>query len=170
MNQKLSILNRASISEASEILGECCGCRSWIERMIAARPFDNRRELSSDAERLWWKLSASNWLEAFAAHPRLGEETLPSGGPSTPRSGWSSQEQQSVKTASFEIKKQLAMANFDYETTHGFVFLVFATGKSAEEMLELCLRRQQNSTEDEIRLAAAEQIKITLHRLEKFLS
>jgi len=54
-----------------------------------------------------------------------------------------------------------------YEERFGHIFIVFATGKTAEEMLALLRLRLANDAEDELRIAAAEQAKITRVRLER---
>ena len=48
-----------------------------------------------------------------------------------------------------------------------FIFIVCATGKSAEEMLVLLNERLQNNPVEEIKIAMDEQIRITKLRLEK---
>ena len=57
----------------------------------------------------------------------------------------------------------------EYYAKFGFTFIVFATGKSAPEMLELLEQRVQRGKTDEVETAAAEQAKITRVRLEKWL-
>src|SRR5260370_839034 len=58
---------------ARAALGRCCGARRWVEAMLAARPFASDAELLATAERVWWGLGRTYWLEAFAAHPRIGD-------------------------------------------------------------------------------------------------
>ena len=69
--------------------------------------------------------------------------------------------------ASLNALKRL---NDDYLKRHGFIFIVFATGKSAAEMLELAEERIKNPKRVEIENAAAEQAKITRLRLERWIS
>ena len=61
----------------------------------------------------------------------------------------------------------LAQGNDEYITKFGYIFIVCATGKSAEEMLAILRSRLANDPEDELRIAAAEQSKIARIRLEK---
>lgn len=58
-------------------------------------------------------------------------------------------------------------ANQEYAAKFGFIFIICATGKTAEEMLENLRSRLDNSPEQELRAAAEEQNKITLLRLKK---
>ena len=55
------------------------------------------------------------------------------------------------------------------EQRFGYIDMVFATGKSAEEMLTLARERLKNDPDVELRMAAEEQRKIARLRLEKLL-
>ena len=57
-----------------------------------------------------------------------------------------------------------------YEERFGHIFIVCATGKSAEEMLDLCRRRLHNDPREELAVAAEEQRKITRLRLSKLVA
>jgi OHCU decarboxylase len=109
---------------------------------------------------VWPKLSEADWLEAFAAHPRIGEPS---------ESAWSRREQAAVYTAVERTRRALAAANAEYEKRFGFTYIVFASGKTPEEMLELLQQRLDNPREVELKNAAAEQIEITRLRLERLL-
>src|SRR3989441_9965442 len=65
-------LNALSEERARAALGRCCGARHWVDGMLATRPFASDAELLAAAERVWWGLGRADWLEAFAAHPRIG--------------------------------------------------------------------------------------------------
>src|SRR2546421_6981059 len=65
-------LNALSDERARAALQRCCGARRWVDAMLAARPFASDAELLATAERVWWELGRPDWLEAFAAHPRIG--------------------------------------------------------------------------------------------------
>jgi OHCU decarboxylase len=60
--------------------------------------------------------------------------------------------------------------NRAYEEKFGFVFLICATGKTADEMLASLRERIEHSREEEVRIAAEEQRKITELRLEKLVT
>ncbi|MEI9809275.1 MAG: 2-oxo-4-hydroxy-4-carboxy-5-ureidoimidazoline decarboxylase [Bacteroidota bacterium] len=59
--------------------------------------------------------------------------------------------------------------NKKYEDKFGYIFIVCATGKTAEEMLVILESRLSNDPVTEIDIAADEQNKITKLRLEKLL-
>jgi 2-oxo-4-hydroxy-4-carboxy-5-ureidoimidazoline decarboxylase len=159
--------------EAREALRACCASTKWVERMLSQRPFKSADEILASAERLWLDLQPSDWLEAFAAHPRIGGQTgRRADGPTGhgPRGdAWSKSEQASVDSASDDVKARLTQANHDYESMFGWTYIVCATGKSAEEMLALARARMNNPPDTELQLAAAEQAKITRLRLQKML-
>ena len=121
-----------------------------------------------DAEDQWYECSEADWLDAFTHHPKIGDvESLKKKFAST--ANWASGEQSGVDKASEEIIKALAEANRLYEEKFGYIFIVCATGRSAEEMLGLLHARLLHDPETEIEIAADEQNKITKLRLEKLL-
>jgi 2-oxo-4-hydroxy-4-carboxy-5-ureidoimidazoline decarboxylase len=133
--------------------------------MARHRPFDSEDALLDAAERIWWALEPADWLEAFAAHPRIGDrEALRAKFAAT--AAWSAREQAGVEGAPEDILQALADGNQRYFDRFGYVFMVCATGKTAEEMLALLRQRLPNDPDREIRIAAAEQAKITRIRLE----
>ena len=137
--------------------------------MIDARPLGNLEEVLAEADRVWWSLSEADWLEAFRAHPKIGEKKAAAAQSSQVQT-WSAQEQSSVAQASAETISELAERNREYEDRFGFIFIVCATGKSSEEMLAIINDRIGNDTETELRTAAEEQSKIMRLRLEKLLN
>ena len=131
----------------------------WAEQFAKARPFQSWDEMLATSDRIWSSLDAADWLEAFAAHPRIGDR----------KPGWSSQEQAGINTAAAETMRELADVNRAYEEKFGFVYLVCATGKSADEMLAIAKSRVGNDRGTELKNAAEEQRKITAIRLEKLV-
>ena len=164
----LEELNRLPADEACTALERCCGCRAWVERMCAARPFHGRAELLAEAERIWRALEPRHWREAFAHHPRIGDvEALRKRFAAT--ATWAADEQRGATAAPEETLARLAAGNRSYEERFGYIFIVCAAGKSAGEMLALLEARLHSHPDAEIRNAAEEQMKITGLRLEKLL-
>jgi len=153
-------LNRLPREEAIACFLSCCGSKEWARRMEEARPFGDLPEPFDAADRIWRSLSEADWLEAFRAHPRIGERAA----------GQAGQEQSGTRGASPETLASLQRANREYEEKFGRIFLVCATGRSAEEMLALCRQRLHNDPREELRVAAEEQRKVTRLRLEKLLA
>jgi OHCU decarboxylase len=136
--------------------------------MTLARPFRTLEQLFKTAENVWFSLTVADHLEAFAAHPKIGERKSATTQKKR-AANWSAGEQSNVNTATVEAKAQLAEVNGLYERKFGFIFIVCASGKSADEMLAVAKARLGNSVETELELAAIEQSKITEIRLTKLL-
>ena len=162
-------LNALPSDEAERELLTCCGSREWARRMAAARPFASVDELMERADAVWWDLGESDWLEAFRAHPRIGGKKAEAGQTGRERA-WSAGEQAGMNSAAEETQRALAEGNRAYEARFGHIYIVCATGKTAEEMLAILRARLANDPATELRAAAAEQAKITKLRLEKLLA
>jgi 2-oxo-4-hydroxy-4-carboxy-5-ureidoimidazoline decarboxylase len=159
-------VNAWTDAEACESFCRCCGSARWAFEMAQRRPFESDEALFAAAERLWWELPPSDWLEAFASHPKIGAREAPRPEHAA-TARWSAGEQSGTERAGANVLEDLAELNRLYEARFGFIFIVCATGKSAEEMLAILKQRLSHCPEDEIKLAAAEQAKITRLRLEK---
>jgi 2-oxo-4-hydroxy-4-carboxy-5-ureidoimidazoline decarboxylase len=165
----LQALNTLEESEVRAALLRCCGSARWAEQMTARRPFAAAAELHSAAAEVWRSLAREDCLEAFRAHPRIGDvEGLRRKFATT--AAWSEAEQAGVAGAAEATLQALADGNRRYETRFGYLFIVCATGKSAAEMLALLEQRLPNEPAVELRTAAAEQEKITLLRLQRLCS
>ena len=162
----LELLNSIPYDEAVKALLQCCGSKRWAENVANARPFPNLETLITTANDTWWALDRDDWLEAFRSHPKIGEKKAASQVSDQSRQ-WSGQEQAGVATASRETVDSLAALNWAYEQKFGFIFIICATGKTSEEMLESLKKRLENDAETELPIAAAEQSKITELRLKK---
>ena len=164
----LDQLNRLGDAAARAAFERCCGAGRWVARMCDARPYGDRAALAAAAERAFEGLERADWLEAFAHHPRIGDvASLRARYAST--AAWAGEEQRGAAAASDDTLEALADGNRAYEQRFGYIFIVCATGKSADEMLTLLRARMPNPPEREIRVAAEEQMKITRLRLEKLL-
>ncbi len=147
----------------------CCGCTLWAKRLAAQFPFNSLAELKKESDAIWFSLSENDWKEAFTHHPKIGDvESLKKKFAST--AAWASNEQSSVQIATEQVLIDLKKGNDAYEKKFGYIFIVCATGKSADEMLAILNSRLPNSPEKEIKIAAAEQNKITHLRLEKLFA
>jgi allantoicase len=156
----LARLNALAPDDARAALLRCCGAGRWAAEMAAHRPFADVPSLLAAADRAWWRLDEADWLEAFAAHPVLGER---GGG------DWSSNEQRGIAGAAADVATALAQANAAYRDRHGFIFILCATGKSADETFDALRARLDTPRDVEVRTAAEEQAKITRLRLHKLL-
>jgi 2-oxo-4-hydroxy-4-carboxy-5-ureidoimidazoline decarboxylase len=163
---ELNILKKDELKAA---LFRCCGSDAWVEKMLTIFPVDDLIELLNDAEEKWEECSEADWLQAFTHHPKIGDiDSLKKKFADTAQ--WAEGEQAAAANANEDVLQKLSDANNDYEKKFGFIFIVCATGKSAEEMLTLLEIRLQNNREVELAIAAEEQLKIMQLRLEKLLS
>ncbi|MBI3096688.1 MAG: allantoicase [Planctomycetes bacterium] len=157
-------LNGLAEAEASAEFLRCCGSRRWASAMAGGRPFQSFAELLGASDRLWSELGDADRLEAWAAHPRIGERPADSTGKS-----WAAGEQSGARTASAETLAALAEGNRAYEAKFGFVFLIRATGRTTEEMLAALRERLDHDRGTELQVAAEQQRQITRLRLEKLV-
>ncbi len=149
-------------------LEKCCGSKKWIQAMIKARPFKDIESIHCISDSIWSSVANEDILEAFKHHPQIGNiESLKQKFAST--SHWASSEQKATEEASDEVLFALKKGNEDYLQRFGFIFIVCATGKTAQEMLKLLQSRITNKKDKELMIAAAEQNKITHLRLDKLL-
>ncbi len=164
----LTELNELNSQEAFTAFASCCSSESWINAMVQARPFSDHAAMHQVALDIWEELSEQDYLQAFEGHPKIGDvNSLRKKYAST--KGLASNEQSGVNSADESTLLDLAQANDEYFEKNGFIFIVFATGKSAAQMLDILKTRLPNDRTTEIRNAAIEQSKITALRLDKLL-
>lgn len=165
----LKRLNGLPPDELQDALSTCCGASAWLQEMMRYVPFQSEKECFDASDAAWSHCSETDWLEAFRHHPRIGDlESLRTRFATTRHLAGT--EQAAVTTASDETLRSLKAMNEAYEQRFGFIFIVCATGKTAEEMLHLLEQRIGNDRTTELRNAAAEQHKITTLRLTKLLA
>lgn len=165
----LEELNRLPEKEAMADLARCCGSSVWVEQMVKRRPFESEEKLIEAGKDVWFACSRNDWLEAFSHHPKIGDVgSLERKFNATQE--WAGEEQGSLASARQDMLEKLARLNKTYEARFGYIFIVCATGKSVEEMLEIIELRLKNNPYDEIKIAASEQNRIIKLRLKKLLS
>jgi len=159
---RLDRFNRLSDEEAAGELLAVCHSRRWAKQVAAGRPYADLAALQRAADEVWLGLGPEDWLEAFAAHPRIGE----GGGAAA---DWSRQEQAGVGDAD-DVRERLARGNAEYEARFGHVFLISAAGRDATEILAALEQRLGNDPATELRVAAEEHRRITRLRLERLVA
>lgn len=161
----LADLNRMTPAEAITVLLGCCASDAWAQTMATRRPFDDVEHLLTTAGDVWWTLGEEDWLQAFAAHPRIGER--PAG--DDRHAVWSRAEQAASSDTTDDVRAAIAECNRAYEARFGHGYLVAAAGRSAEQLLERCRSRLENEPDEEFLTAAGEQATITELRLRRLL-
>jgi OHCU decarboxylase len=160
-------LNRLSREEAYAELLKCCGSTRWARETAALKPFWDVTQVLIIGHRVWSELSEEDWLEAFRAHPKIGE-TKTKAVVTEEEKRWSEGEQARARDSSEETRAALAELNREYEERFGFIFIICASGRTAEEILAALGGRIANERDEELRVAAGEQWNITELRLRKF--
>lgn len=165
----LQDFNQLDKEKAQAILAAACGSLTWQNAMMQVFPFKDEVSLVKNAADAWYYACNQNdWLEAFTHHPKIGDvESLAKKFPTTQELAGA--EQSGVNKANAEVIEQLAKANDLYHAKFGFIFIVFATGKSAEQMLRILQDRSSNQFDEELIIAAGEQLKITIQRFKSLL-
>jgi OHCU decarboxylase len=160
------VLNAVGRDEARAALTNCCASTAWVDGMLAKRPFADDESLIETAYDVAECISDDDWLEAFTAHPMIGDvESLRKKYAATKETA--AGEQSGVAGADERTLQELAELNREYLRRFGFIFIVFATGKNAAQMLAMLRTRIDNCRDEEIQIAAEEQMKITELRLKK---
>jgi 2-oxo-4-hydroxy-4-carboxy-5-ureidoimidazoline decarboxylase len=144
----------------------CCAAPTWGAEIIAKRPYRKRSEIVSAADAAARGLSWDQVLVALGAHPRIGERA--SG--DSKEAAWSRREQSTAaRSADGLTRSALVEVNRSYESRFGHVFLIFARGRTQEEILAAARERLTNDEQTERAIVTDELRKIALLRLEGVL-
>ena len=168
MTLSLAGLNQLPRFEAAERLRACCGSSRWVDAMVARRPYAGIEALLAAADQEWQESTAADWDEAFAHHPRIGERDTAAPVSAAAR-GWSAAEQGAAARADDTTRGAMVEANAAYERRFGRIYIVCASGRSADDLLADIETRLRNDPERERGIAGEEQRKIIRLRLLKLL-
>lgn len=153
--------NRLSDRQRMSLLFGVCSSTIWARRVLAGGPFRNVDALLDRADRVLAELPDGEIDAALDGHPRIGAKV---------DNASSAREQAAVATAVDSVKADLAARNAEYDQKFGYVYLVCASGRSAEELLDILTDRLHNDSETERRVMRSELAKINRLRLERLLS
>ena len=145
----------------------CNGSPAWASQLAALRPFATPFDLTCTADIIWRALPVDAQQQAFDSHPRIGEHQAKS---ATAASLALSATEQSTAQLTPTTQTELAAANRLYEEKFNRIFIICATGKSADEILAILHHRLRNDPATELREAAEQQRQITQLRLRKWLA
>jgi allantoicase len=152
--------------DARHFFATACQSRRWVEDMVGRRPFGSATAVLDSADESFGALVPDDWLEAFAAHPRIGERA---GRQTSGGEKMSAGEQSRVDPDDVRLQEQLVAVNREYEKRFGFTYIVRAAGRTGEEMLALARERLENDPETEREIAAGQQREISILRLRRML-
>lgn len=167
-NTVLRLLNGLDANALGAELRGVCGSSAWVKAMVASRPYADLPALQKKSHDAFATLSKEDWLEAFRAHPRIGEKKAHTGTGERAQ-GWSKGEQRAMGAASQATLDAIAEANLKYEARFGHIYIVCATGKSPDELLAIVNERSANDPATELTRAGHEQEKIADLRLAKLV-
>lgn len=156
----VSEFNALSADVACDFLMSCCYCRNWAQKLIQLRPFEDYVSVENACVAVWAEMTEADYLEAFGHHAKIGDLQKLKDKFST-----ATKEQGQVLQADENVITALYEGNQRYEQQNGFIFIVCASGKSAEEMLAILTQRLANSRDTELANAAREQEAIMKLRL-----
>lgn len=158
--------NHLNAEIKKELLFTCCGSNQWVSKMIALTPFEDLVHVLENAEEAWDKCDEQALLEAFSHHPKIGDlQNIDIKFKET--SQFTNEEQGAIKSANSETLDDLSTLNLSYQKKFGFIFIASASGCSGDDLLNVLKIRIENDRQSELKIAAAEQIKITKLRLQK---
>lgn len=160
----LEDFNALSERQRMHLLFEVCSSTIWARRVVAGSPFRDAEALYDRADRVLAELPDAEIDAALDGHPRIGASVSAAHSPSSAR------EQARVADADEAVKAALAAKNREYEDRFGYVYLVCASGRSADELLAILTDRLDNDPETERRVMRNELAKINRLRLERLLS
>lgn len=158
----LARFNALPHDEADAALLACCSSATWARHVANRRPYTDMAELHDAAGEALATMSETDLDQALAGHPRIGER------PASAHS-WSSQEQSGVAGAADQVQAELAAANRRYEERFGHVYLVCASGHSADELLDILRERLDNDPATERQVVRTELGKINRIRLDRLI-
>lgn len=160
----LAQFDAAPEEEATAMLLACCDVPRWADAVREGRPYgdvDAALEVADAAARAF---TPDEVTRALAAHPRIGERAS---GDST-EAAFSRREQSAVSTEA-DVQQALLEANRAYEERFDRIFLVCASGLSAEQVLTAARTRLANDDATEAAVVADELRRIALLRLRRTL-
>lgn len=153
--------NQLSDRQRMHVLFDVCTSTIWARRVLAGGPFPDVDALLDRADRVLAELPDAEIGEALDGHPRIGGRV---DNPSSAR------EQAGVADADGAVRDELAEKNRVYEDKFGYVYLVCASGRSAEELLAILTERLENDPETERRVMRSELAKINRLRLQRLFA
>lgn len=165
----LTELNSLPPHEAQSFFSQTCAAKRWVTLMQHQRPYSSIVQVLEHAQQYWQNMQQQDFLQAFDAHPMIGNiNSLRDKYANT--KVMAGNEQDGIRQTNETTLLALQKLNLAYRDKHGFIFIICASGLSAQSMLDAIAQRIHNTTAKEIVIASGEQIKITLLRLQKGLS
>jgi 2-oxo-4-hydroxy-4-carboxy-5-ureidoimidazoline decarboxylase len=155
----LTRFNHAPDSAARSALREVCAASEWVNGLLSRRPYDSTDALLAASDALMAELTADDLAEAMAGHPPIGRPV--------PGDPVSSREQRGMAGAPPELKEEMLELNLAYQERFGHVFLICATGLTAEQLRDAVRDRLGNTPDQERETVRGELGRINYIRLSR---
>jgi 2-oxo-4-hydroxy-4-carboxy-5-ureidoimidazoline decarboxylase len=170
----LAEFNGIGAEAARQALMSCCSSARWADAVLAGRPWDSVGSLLRRSDEAVDELTPGDLRDALAGHPRIGErrgdgEGGDSEGGRRGGGDWPGEEQAGMDGAAAVTRRALADGNMAYERQFGHIYLVCATGRSADELLGLLRARLAHDAGTEWQVVRSELKKINGIRLRKLI-
>ncbi len=146
---------------ATELLRPACASTAWQQAVVAGRPYATAQAFVACSDGVIGALGWSDVEEALAAHPRIGDRAAGE----DREASWSRQEQAGAAGSPADIADALHAGNVEYERRFGHVFLICATGRTAEQILAALTERLGNDVATEQQVVRRELAAIVRLRL-----
>lgn len=161
MIEKIQQLNSETKGKVQQLLTEFCASTYWVSSMLNARPYTSIEQILEQSQLSWLECKESDILQAFSGHPKIGDLNALK----NKYAQHASLEQGQITHSNDNTLKQLQEINREYEKKFGFIFIICATGKSADEMLQAIKDRINNNRMTELKHGANSQLEITQLRI-----
>ncbi|MFF8960190.1 2-oxo-4-hydroxy-4-carboxy-5-ureidoimidazoline decarboxylase [Streptomyces sp. NPDC014894] len=158
----LARFNASARPDAAAALHEVCVCPEWAGGVLAGRPYPDAEALLAASDRAVAALTPEQLARAVAGHPPIGR----------PRPGdpVSAGEQRGMTGAAAGLRAEMLELNLAYQRRFGHVFLICATGLTAERMRDAVRLRIGNPPEREQEIVRTELAGINRLRLARLLT
>jgi 2-oxo-4-hydroxy-4-carboxy-5-ureidoimidazoline decarboxylase len=167
-NNVLAQWNTLDAKAASSEILSCCGSRAWARNLVHMRPFESPQQIFAAADRVWAKLAERDWQQAFATHPRIGQQQASAA--TKEAQAWAQHHQPPSAEPEGDVTTlALAEGNRHYEGRFGRIFIVCAQGKIGAEILSILNARMHNTIAMEWFESGEQQRQITHLRLRRWL-
>lgn len=146
------------------------GAPRFVDRLVAARPFDSDEAFVGVARRIARELPDEEAIELVNAHPRIGADAASLSPLSSAEQGMAGDGDLEQGGEEPWVAEELAILNEAYERIFGFRFAVFVAGRPKAQIIPLIEAGLRNEREVELRRAVDDCVGIAADRLWKMRS
>jgi 5-hydroxyisourate hydrolase/2-oxo-4-hydroxy-4-carboxy-5-ureidoimidazoline decarboxylase len=154
-----------------EVAIAACASKRFTSLLSTSSPYPDVEQVIAAAQRIWWnEVDVTGWLEAFAAHPKIGDNKAVEQKPEAFKAFSRQEQAAAAQSATLEVMDELLEWNKRYLEKFGHIFIICARGKTSQEILSVLKGRFHRRPHEELVQAATEQMSITELRLRASLA